>query len=237
MTLLEARGIAQTFAGGTVLEDANLDLRSGEVVGLLGTNGAGKSTLFKILSGLQTPVSGEVSINAQPMSATYPASLREMGVSIDQPVFYEELSGLANLEIHCAYMRLELSGDAISKTLGLLGLKANNPTAVKRYSMGMRQRLALARCIIHQPRILLLDEPLNGLDPKGIIELRSIIRDQAAAGKAVLFSSHILSEVLRVADRVLVLNSGRICLNRSVSQLKQDGDQAAEAALIQAMEA
>ncbi|BDR52566.1 hypothetical protein KIM372_04730 [Bombiscardovia nodaiensis] len=237
MQVLEARHIEQSFDGRSILQDVSFRLEKGQVLGVLGSNGAGKSTLFKILAGLQTPAGGEVLIQGQLLASQYPQALARMGISIDMPVFYEGLSARDNLSIHCAYMGCQLNDSQIDSALNAMGLAASNTTALKRYSLGMRQRLALARCLIHQPDLLILDEPLNGLDPKAIVELRSVIQTQAAAGRAVLFSSHILSEVLKVADRVLVLSQGRISLDVPITELASMGDDAAQAQLIQAMEA
>ena len=242
MQVLKADGIVQVFEGREVLSGLDLTLGQGEILGLLGANGAGKSTLLKILTGMQRPVGGRVRFLGKPLSEGYSGSLARMGVSINEPVFYESLSAKENLEIDLAYLSLAIAGHravesaGISQLLEKVGLTADSATAVGRYSMGMRQRLALARCMGHHPDLYLLDEPLNGLDPIAIGQLRDSLRNLAAQGSAILFSSHILSEVLHTADRVMVIAGGRVSLRASVPELLSKGQESAEQTLIKAME-
>lgn len=242
MQVLKADGIVQVFEGREVLSGLDLTLGQGEILGLLGANGAGKSTLLKILTGMQRPAGGQVRFLEKPLSEGYPGSLARMGVSINEPVFYESLSARQNLEIDLSYHSLasgehravDLAG--ISQLLENVGLTADSATPVGRYSMGMRQRLALARCMGHHPDLYLLDEPLNGLDPVAIGQLRDSLRSLAAQGSAILFSSHILSEVLRTADNVMVVADGRVSLRASVPELLNQGREVAERTLVKAME-
>ena len=157
MELLEADGIVQVFEGREVLSGLDLTLGQGEILGLLGANGAGKSTLLKILTGMQRPVGGRVRFLGKPLSEDYPDNLARMGVSINEPVFYESLSARENLEIDLTYLALanrehkDAEPTGISKLLEKVGLPPDSTTPVGRYSMGMRQRLALARCMGHHP--------------------------------------------------------------------------------------
>jgi len=240
--VLKADGIVQVFEGREVLSGLDLTLGQGEILALLGANGAGKSTLLKILTGMQRPVGGRVCFLGRPLSEGYPGNLARMGVSINEPVFYESLSARENLEIDLTYLALanrehrDAESTEISQLLEKVGLAADSTTPVGRYSMGMRQRLALARCMGHHPDLYLLDEPLNGLDPVAIERLRDSLRSLAAQGSAILFSSHILSEVLRTADRVMVVADGRVSLRASVPELLNQGQEVAERTLVKAME-
>ena len=242
MQVLKADGIVQVFEGREVLSGLDLTLGQGEILGLLGANGAGKSTLLKILTGMQRPVGGRVCFLGRPLSEDYPGNLARMGVFINEPVFYESLSARENLEIDLTYLALadrehrDAEPTGISKLLDKVGLAADSATPVGRYSMGMRQRLALARCMGHHPDLYLLDEPLNGLDPVAIGQLRDSLRSLAAQGSAILFSSHILSEVLRTADHVMVVADGRVSLRASVQELLNQGQEVAERTLVKAME-
>ncbi|RMA45346.1 ABC transporter ATP-binding protein [Bifidobacterium sp. wkB344] len=242
MQVLKADGIVQVFEGREVLSGLDLALEQGEILGLLGANGAGKSTLLKILTGMQRPVGGRIRFLGRRLSEDYPGNLARMGVSINEPVFYESLSAKENLEIDLTYLALadreyrDAEPTGLSQLLEKVGLAADSATPVGRYSMGMRQRLALARCMGHHPDLYLLDEPLNGLDPVAIERLRDSLRSLAAQGSAILFSSHILSEVLRTADHVMVMANGRVSLRASVPELLNQGQEVAERTLVKAME-
>lgn len=218
-TLLSARALARGYGGTAVLRNITLELTAGEVYGLLGPNGAGKTTLLKLLAGLLVPDSGTASVCGLDVVRDRSAALAEVGLLIETPEFYDHLSARDNLELHLACMGRE--GD-ISAALERVGLEAAGEKPVGRFSLGMRQRLALARAIVHRPRVLLLDEPLNGLDPVAASWLRRLLSELSGEGAAVLMSSHILGEVLHTAHRIGVLSRGRLVLEGRVSDLQAE---------------
>lgn len=205
---IELQRLHKSFDHNKVINNCNLNIEEGEIFGLLGSNGAGKTTLFKLITHLVKKDSGGIKVLGIDIDDSPLEILQQVGLLIDTPVFYEHLSGKENLEIHLAYMGIE--GD-IEETLTHVGLSPSNPVPVSRYSLGMRGRLALARAIIHNPKLLLLDEPLNGLDPQGIRDMRSLLKKLSTEqGKTILLSSHTLSEVEHIADSIGVLFNGTV---------------------------
>ena len=214
--IINLKNIQKNYGKKEVLKGINLKVQEGEIFVLLGKNGAGKSTLFKILTGLTKPLIGEIGLFHQQYS--FEEQQRLIGFNINEPVFYEHLSAEDNLAIHCEYM--DCSQDAISFWLHRVGLIGTNQTPVKEFSTGMRQRLALARCFVHDPKLIIIDEPLNGLDPKGIKDLRILLEEVVLEGKTILMSSHILSEVEAIATQIAVITEGEIVLNETKEQLQ-----------------
>ena len=215
--VIEVSALSRSFGEEEVLHSVSLSIPSGEIYGLLGPNGAGKTTLIKILAGLLAPTAGTAEICGLDVAEHRTQVLSRVGTLIETPVFYDHLSARDNLEIHLAYMERE--GD-ITAALTRVGLEHTGAKPVSRFSLGMRQRLALARTIVHQPEVLLLDEPLNGLDPIAIGEMRRLVQSLAAEGMSILLSSHILREVEHTASRIGVLSHGRLVLEEQVEALK-----------------
>ena len=205
--VIEIREVSKSFQGQSVLERCSLSLQKGEIYGLLGINGAGKTTLMKITGGFQQADEGEVRIDGMDTWEYREKIQSRIGTLIETPIFYEHLTARENLEIHMAYMGK--NGD-ITGALEQVGLARTGKKPVARFSMGMKQRLGIARAMLHDPDCLLLDEPINGLDPVGIQEVREILLAQAERGTAILVSSHILSEMEQLAHRVGVLAQGKI---------------------------
>lgn len=215
---LTLTNIEKNYGAKEVLHAVNLSIQQGEIYVLLGKNGAGKSTLLKLISGLATPTNGMIQISGHTM--TFKDKFK-IGFSINQPIFYEHLTAEENLSIHCEYMDFKCSFSQIERILELVQLTPNNPTPVKNYSLGMRQRLMLARCLIHKPDLLIIDEPLNGLDPNGIRTVRTLLKNLASDGLTILMSSHILSEVEAVATNIGIISNGRLHFESKMSQLKE----------------
>ncbi|HET6352497.1 MAG TPA: ABC transporter ATP-binding protein [Coriobacteriia bacterium] len=207
--LVDVRDVRMVFGKKRALDGVNLSVGSGEVVGLVGPNGAGKSTLMRVLSGTSQCTGGSGHV----LGTSIGSGRRRVpfvGVMIERPTFVETLDGPSNLRL-LAGIRGEIGDDRIDEVLELVGLSAAAKARVRNYSQGMRQRLSLAQAIMERPRLLVLDEPTNGLDPDGIIEMRAILRGQArAVGCGVLISSHLLAEVEAVCDRVVLIERGRV---------------------------
>ena len=219
--ILKVRNVAKAFDGREMIHGMNLSVERGMIYGLLGVNGAGKTTTFKMITGLLRPDSGEIIFSGTSVSGQDKEFLREMGILIETPVFYEHLSARENLELHLQYMGCGV--DKIEEVLNRVGLQNTGRQPVSKFSLGMRQRLAIARAISHEPQLLVLDEPVNGLDPVGIRQMRELFLSLAReSGMALLISSHILSEIEHVADWVGVLADGSIAKEVSMAQVRKD---------------
>lgn len=219
--ILQMRNVAKAFDGREMIHGMNLSVERGMIYGLLGVNGAGKTTTFKMITGLLRPDSGEIIFSGTSVSGQDRGFLREMGILIETPVFYEHLSARENLELHLQYMGCGV--DKIEEALNRAGLQNTGRQPVSKFSLGMRQRLAIARAISHGPKLLVLDEPVNGLDPVGIRQMRELFLSLAReSGMTLLISSHILSEIEHVADRVGVLADGSIAKEVSIEQVRKD---------------
>lgn len=218
-TAVEIRNLTKVFDGKEVLRSCNLTVQSGTIYGLLGANGAGKTTMFKLITGLLSPTAGNVKVQGETLSIDKKDFLRKMGILIETPVFYNHLSARENLEIHLSYM--EHSFEKIEQVLEMVGLGDTGKQPVSKFSLGMKQRLAIGRAISHSPQILILDEPINGLDPMGIRQIRNLFLSLAKDGMTLLISSHILSEIEHIADVVGVLTNGNVMQEVAICEIKK----------------
>lgn len=218
-TAVEIRNLTKVFDGKEVLRGCNLTVQSGTIYGLLGANGAGKTTMFKLITGLLSPTAGNVKVQGETLSIDKKDFLRKMGILIETPVFYDHLSAKENLEIHLSYM--EQSFEKIGQVLEMVGLGDTGKQPVSKFSLGMKQRLAIGRAISHSPQILILDEPINGLDPMGIRQIRNLFLSLAKDGMTLLISSHILSEIEHIADVVGVLTNGNVVQEVAICEIKK----------------
>lgn len=217
---VETVNLRKAFLGNEVIRDCNMHVKSGSIYGFLGANGAGKTTVFKILSGLLLPTAGSVKVLGKDAVSQRDAILPDIGTLIETPIFYEHLSAAENLEIHLAYMGKK--SDCIDSVLEKVGLHHTARQPVSEFSLGMRQRLAIARAIVHTPKLLILDEPVNGLDPVGIREMRDLFTELATKqGMTLLISSHILTEIEQIADTIGVIANGKIVREVSMERLKE----------------
>jgi len=198
-----------------------MNIKKGEIYGFLGPNGAGKTTIMKMMTNLVKPTSGEVEIFGEKLTDKSYEVLKRLGSIIEYPVFYDRLTGRENLELHCEYMGYHDKG-AIDKALNLVNLKNIDNKLVKDYSLGMKQRLSIARAITTKPELLILDEPINGLDPMGIKELRVLFKMLSKEYSiTILISSHILGEIEQIADTIGVINNGRLIEEVSMESIRE----------------
>lgn len=212
---VQTEGLTKRYGGLTAVQDLDLTVRTGEVYGFLGPNGAGKTTTLRMLLGLVRPTAGTVRLLGRPLGA---GQLAEVGALIEGPAFYPYLSGRENLRVLARYAGAP--ADRVPLVLDLVDLAARAGDRYAGYSLGMKQRLGVAAALLKDPRLLILDEPTNGLDPAGTADMRRLIRRLGAAGCTVLLSSHLLGEVEQVCDRVGVVSQGRLVAEGSVADLR-----------------
>jgi ABC-type multidrug transport system ATPase subunit len=235
--VLELVGLSKTYRGGVrAVRDVSLSVSPGEVYGFLGPNGAGKSTTIRLLLGLIAPTAGEVRLFGKNLHAA-PSVLRRVGSLVDGGAFYPFLSGRRNLEV-LAHTHGGDCGERIDGLLDQVGLARDARRKVKGYSTGMRQRLGVAAALLNDPDLVILDEPVNGLDAAGIQEMRALIRDLAEErGKTVFLSSHLLHEVQQVCDRVGIISQGEVVRQSTIADLlRHDGGLRLDAAPIEGAE-
>jgi ABC-2 type transport system ATP-binding protein len=215
-----AAGLAKRFGGITAVDDLSFAAGPGQVTGFLGPNGAGKTTTLRMLVGLVTPDAGTATVSGQGYRALR-APGRVVGAVLEAGGFHPGRSGRDHLRVCCTASGYPLGrADEVLKITGLAGA---GPRKVRGYSLGMRQRLALAAALLGDPAVLVLDEPLNGLDPEGIAWLRGLLRDHARGGGTVLFSSHALLEVEQLADQVVIVSHGRLAFQGTLAGLAARG--------------
>ncbi|ADP34902.1 ABC transporter ATP-binding protein [Bacillus atrophaeus] len=213
-------GLTKTFQGKEVVSNVNMHIRKGEIYGFLGPNGAGKTTVMKMLTSLVKPTGGEIEILGHKLTNTSYKVLGRIGSMIEYPIFYEKLTAQENLELHCEYMGYH-DKNSIQEVLGMVNLKNIEDKAVKTFSLGMKQRLGIARAIITKPELLILDEPINGLDPVGIKEIRHLFQVLSKEyGMTLLISSHMLSEIEQIADTIGVIRDGRLLEEVSMDKIR-----------------
>ena len=206
--IVEIKELFKTIDKEEILSDINLQIAEGEIYGLLGPNGAGKTTLMKCMLSLLTITSGSIEIFGKNLQEHREEILSQVGSIIETPIFYENCTAKEILEIHAQYMGKNITELDIINILRMVGLK-NTTKKVKEFSLGMRQRLGLARAFLTKPRLLILDEPINGLDPVGIQEIRNFLQLLSKEhGITILISSHILSEISQIADKIGVIKNG-----------------------------
>ena len=206
--IVEIKELFKIIDKEEILSDISLQIAEGEIYGLLGPNGAGKTTLMKCMLSLLTITSGSIEIFGKNLQEHREEILSQVGSIIETPIFYENCTAKEILEIHAQYMGKNITELDIINTLRMVGLK-NTTKKVKEFSLGMRQRLSLARAFLTKPRLLILDEPINGLDPVGIQEIRNLLQLLSKEhGITILISSHILSEISQIADKIGVIKNG-----------------------------
>ena len=201
--ILETTELCKSFKDQKAVNKVSLQIEKGKIYGLLGSNGAGKSTILKMITGVIRPTSGEILFDGKPWSRKV---LAEIGALVETPPIYENLTASENLKVRA--LLLHVGEQRIDEVLEIVSLEGTGKKRAGQFSLGMKQRLGIAMALLGNPQLLILDEPANGLDPIGIEELRQLIRSFPAKGITVIFSSHILSEVQMVADRVGIISEG-----------------------------
>ena len=218
--VIETKQLTKQYGTQKSVAELNIHVQRGRIYGLLGRNGAGKTTTMKMLLGLTLPTSGEVAIWGKPLPGNEKKLLPRIGSLIESPGFYPNLTGTENLRIFAALRGLK-NQNSIKSALDLVGLPYRDKKLFSQYSLGMKQRLAIALAVMHDPELLILDEPINGLDPIGIAEVRSFIRALCdERGKTILISSHILSEVALLADDIGIIDHGVLLEEESFADLE-----------------
>ncbi|EOI33259.1 ABC transporter ATP-binding protein [Enterococcus faecalis] len=218
--IIETNHLTKFYGEQKALADINIHVKQGSIYGLLGRNGAGKSTLMKILLGLTSSSEGETFIFGMNVKKDMQKILPRVGNLIESPGFYPNLTGYENLKLF-ARMRGVTKQNAVEEVLTLVGLNNENKKLFSEYSLGMKQRLAIALSVMHDPELLILDEPINGLDPIGIAEVRKLIRSLSEERrKTILISSHILSEIALVADDIGIIDHGSLLEESSLEELE-----------------
>ena len=220
--MLEPRNVTKSFRGITAVDDVSFSARPGEITGYLGPNGSGKSTTMKLITALLEPSAGKILFNGQPIETDLPTFKQRMGYVPEEPHLYAHLSGLEYLVMVGQLRDLpeRLTASRIDGLLRLFALHSDRHAPISAYSKGMRQKVLLSAALLHNPELLLLDEPFSGLDVGTGLVLRSLIQELAARGKVVLFSSHELETVERVCNRVVILHKGRVVADDSIARLR-----------------
>ena len=220
--VLEVLGLKKRIGLKTIVEDISFDMHEGEIIGLLGPNGSGKTTIMRMLVGLTKTTKGEVYCFEKPLGLGKVKMLKEVGAMIETPEFYNYMSGWSNLKQMARVCGKKVSRARMKELVEFVGLSQVIRKKVKTYSLGMRQRLGLAQALLNDPKILILDEPVNGLDPQGVQDFRNKLKEIAATGVSILISSHLLDEIEKVSDRVIVIEKGRIIADDKLDHLVAD---------------
>lgn len=219
--VLELKNVTKIMGKRRIVDNVSFEINSGEIFGFLGPNGAGKTTTIKMITGLLKIDEGDILISNNNVKKNFEKALSEVGGIIENPEMYGYLTGRTNLEIY-SRMHGNISKERIDEVIKLVKLENRIDDKVKKYSLGMRQRLGVAQALLHNPKLLILDEPTNGLDPMGIKELRDTLRNLAEKdGLAVLVSSHLLSEMELMCDRVGIIDNGKIIDIKTLKDIKK----------------
>jgi ABC-2 type transport system ATP-binding protein len=218
-------GVTKRFGRIAAVDDVTVEVPAGSCFAWLGPNGCGKTTLIRMMLGLARPTAGTIAVRGLPVPGRTSEALSRVGGIVEEPRFYPYLTGRANLEVFAAHFDAAAAA-RIPAALDRVGLTDRAGDAVKKYSLGMRQRLGVARALLNDPELLVLDEPTNGLDPAGLVEFRDLIRSLVDEGRSVFVSSHILDEVQKMADHVAIIQQGRMVAFGTVDELVSGGRQA-----------
>lgn len=219
--ILQTNQLTKTINGKVLVKNVNIHVKKGEIYGFLGPNGAGKTTVMKMITNLWKPTEGSIELFGERLTKTSYEVLKRMGSIIEFPTFYDHLTGAENLQLHCEYMGY-YSPDSVGNALEMLGISEAAKKSVKSYSLGMKQRLGIARAMICRPELLVLDEPTNGLDPSGMKQIRDLFKMLCEEyGITIIISSHILSEVESIADTIGIINHGQMIKEITMKEISE----------------
>ena len=219
--ILQTNNLTKTIGGKDLVKNVNLHIKKGEIYGFLGPNGAGKTTVMKMITNLWKPTDGNIEIFGETLTPQSYEVLKRMGSIIESPTFYNHMTGYENLRLHCEYMGY-YKHDSIENALDMLDLADAAQKPVKNYSLGMKERLGIARAILCKPELLILDEPTNGLDPAGMKQIRDLLKTLCEEyGITIMVSSHILSEIESIADTIGVINHGMMIKEIGMKEIEE----------------
>lgn len=218
--ILEVQNVQKKIGSKIIINEVSFHVPKGKIVGLLGPNGAGKTTLIRMIVGLMRLSQGEIIIANHSLKKTYRQAIAEVGAIVENPEFYNYMSGMDNLMQYARMSKKKVMPEEILAIIKQVHLEDHIGKKVKTYSLGMRQRLGVAQALIHHPSLLVLDEPMNGLDPMGMKEFREMIRDLKNQGLSVILSSHQLSDIELVADELVIVQNGKVTHQVSMNELK-----------------
>ncbi|MFN5324523.1 MAG: ABC transporter ATP-binding protein [Bacteroidota bacterium] len=218
--ILQVKGLSKTYQDFDAVKGIDFTVFKGDIFGFLGPNGAGKSTTMRMITSLVKPTSGEIRIFGLPLESNREEIMSRMGVIVEKPDLYGFLSAYDNLKMLSSLNNKSIGRNRVEEVLELVGLQDRAHDKVRKFSQGMKQRLGIAQALVHDPELVVLDEPSNGLDPQGIVDIRElIIKLGREMGKTVILSSHLLSEVEMMANRMVIINKGKVSVEGSVVEL------------------
>ena len=224
-TILKCENLCKNFGKRNILKNVSLEIKEGDILGFIGPNGAGKTTTIKLILGLQNITSGKVTINGYDIEKEFTHAIKRVGAIVENPDMYMYLSGYQNLKL-VANLYKGITTERIDKVVKLVKLENRIHDKVSKYSLGMRQRLGIAQAILHNPNLLILDEPTNGLDPEGIKEMRELLVELATKEKmAILISSHNLAELDNFCTKVCIIKNGEVIETSEISAIKKEASQ------------
>ena len=220
--ILECKNLCKTFGKKQILHNVSFEIKKGDILGFIGPNGAGKTTTIKLILGLQSITSGKVLINGYDVEKEFTKAIEKVGAIVENPDMYMYMSGYDNLKL-VANMYKGINTKRIDEVVKLVKLENRINDKVSKYSLGMRQRLGIAQAILHNPNLLILDEPTNGLDPEGIKEMRELLVDLAKKEEmAILISSHNLAELDNFCNKICIIKNGEIIETNEITAIKKD---------------
>ena len=221
--LLECQNLYKSFGKKQILKDVSFEIDEGDILAFIGPNGSGKTTTIKLILGLQSIDKGKVTINGFDVKKNFVKSIEKVGAIVESPDTYMYLTGWQNLKLTANLYKV-VSDEKIKEIVKLVELEGRINDKVSKYSLGMRQRLGIARALINEPNVLILDEPTNGLDPEGIKDLRNLLKKLAKEGLGILISSHNLAELESFCNKVLIIDNGTIIETSEVKEFKNNGN-------------